>query len=79
MKTLTFKGTLINHERKNNSVNGNPKFYGVFENENGETLSGTTATDASCGYSFLNNRTIEKTISYHITKTGNIIFDYITE
>ena len=79
MKKQTFTGTLTRNKRKNCSYYGNPKFWGVFENENGETLSGTTATDASCGYSFLNNRTAEKVITYHETKTGNIIFFFIEE
>lgn len=79
MKKSIFKGTLISYERRNNSKNGNPKYYGVFKSENGEILRGTTATDASCGYSFLNNRTAEKTIEYHETKTGRIVIDYIKE
>ena len=77
MKKSIFKGTLIRYERMNNSVNGNPKYYGVFEATNGEILRGTTGTDSACGYSFLNNQTAEKEIEYHETKTGNIVIDYI--
>ena len=79
MKKQTFKGTMTSYERRNSSYYGNPKFWGVFEDNNGNLLEGTTATDASCGYSFLNNREEEKVITYHETKTGNIIFDYIRE
>ena len=78
MKKLQFTGKLTSYERKNNSINGNPKYFGVFKNENGEILKATTATDAGCAYSFLNNREAEKVITYHETKTGNYIIDYIT-
>ena len=77
MKKLTFTGKLIDYERRNNSPSGNPKYYGVFENEKGETLEATTATDASCGYGFLNHEENKRTITYHVTKTGNSIIDYI--
>ena len=73
----TFTGKLIHYERKNNSYYGNPKYYGVFENENGEVLTATTATNASCAYGFLNSQDKERTIAYHTTKTGNNIIDYI--
>lgn len=79
MKRKIFIGKLIHHERRNNSYYGNPKYYGVFQNEKGETLAGTTATNASCAYGFLNYPDKEKTIEYHITKTGNVIIDYIKE
>ena len=79
MKKFTFTGTLTSYKRRNSSYYGNPKFWGIFEDNNGNLLEGTTATDASCGYSFLNNQTAEKVITYHETKTGNIIFDYIEE
>ena len=78
MKKQTFKGILISYERRNNSINGNPKYYGVFENESGETLSGTTASDASCAYAFLNEREKTRLVEYHETRTGNVIIDYIT-
>lgn len=77
MKKFTFTGKLAQYERRNNSIYGNPKYYGVFENENGETLSGTTASDASCAYSFLNNKEANRTVTYHITRTDNTIIDYI--
>ena len=79
MKNLTFKGTMTRYERLNNSSYGNPRFLGVFENENGDYLIGKTGINASCGYSFLNNQTAKKEIQYHITNTGNVVFDYIKE
>ena len=78
MKKLQFTGKLISYERKNNSYNGNPKYYGVFKNESGDVLKAITATDASCAYSFLNNQDKSRVVEYHETKTGNYIIDYIT-
>ena len=80
MNKKTFTGKLINYERRNCSVYGNPRFYGEFENKDGEFFSGTTASDAQCGYGyiFLNNIDSERTIKYHVTRTGNTIIDYIS-
>ena len=77
MKKKTFTGKLVRYERRNNSYYGNPKYYGVFENENGEILEATTATDASCAYGFLNYPEDVRTVTYHTTRTGNNIIDYI--
>ena len=77
MRKLTFIGKLIDYERRNCSQYGNPKFYGVFQNKEGKTLKGITATDASCAYGFLNNIENERTVTYHVTRTGNCIIDYI--
>lgn len=73
MKKLTFTGKLIDYERRNNSPSGNPKYYGIFENEKGETLEATTAADASCGYSFLNHKENKRTITYHVKKQENVL------
>ena len=78
MKKLQFTGKLTRYERLENSEYGNPKYFGVFENESGDTLKATTGTDASCAYSFLNNQKETRTLEYHETKTGNYIIDYIT-
>ena len=77
MRKLTFKGKLTYYERLNSSVNGNPAYYGVFENEHGEVLRGRTASDADCAYGFLNREDHQREITYHITRSGNVIFDYI--
>ena len=76
MKKMIFTGKLINYERRNSSYSGNPKYYGYFENEK-DSFCGTTATDASCAYGFLNDMDKERIVTYHITKTGNTIIDYI--
>jgi hypothetical protein len=79
MKKLQFTGTMIRYEKRNNSYYGNPKYMLVFENEKGDYLIGNTASNASCAYSCLNNQTAKKVITYHETKTGNVIIDYIEE
>ena len=78
MKKLQFTGKLTSYERLENSEYGNPKYFGVFENENGDTLKAITATDASCAYSFLNNQHEIRTLEYHKTKAENYIIDYNT-
>lgn len=77
MKRKIFVGKLVRYERKNNSCDGNPKFYGVFENAGGETFEGTTATNASCGYVFLNKIDAIREVEYHTTRNGNNIIDKI--
>lgn len=78
MKKQTFTGILTDYERRNNSINGNPKYYGVFENENGDILRATTGTDCACAYGFLNKQDKTRIVEYHETKTGNLLIDYIT-
>lgn len=77
MKRKIFVGTLNYYKHLNCSYYGNPAYYGEFVNENGERLSGRTASNASCAYGFLNSRELPREIEYHETRTGNIIFDYI--
>ena len=73
----TFTGKLVRYERRNNSYYGNPKYFGVFEDAEGNILCATTATDASCAYGFLNYPEDVRTVTYHTTRTGNNIIDYI--
>lgn len=77
MKKYTFIGRLMRYEHRNCSCYGNPKYFGVFEDADGNTLCATTASDASCAYMFLNESDKPREIIYHITKTGNNIIDYI--
>ena len=76
MKKYTFIGKLTRYERKNCSAYGNPRFYGVFENVDGNLLEGTTASNAACAYEFLDYPNSMRKITYHITKKGNNIIDY---
>lgn len=78
MKRKEFIGKLSYCERLNCSCYGNPRYYGVFTNERGETLVGKTATNAACAYGFLNYQNAPRKVTYHITRNGNIIIDFIT-
>lgn len=77
MKKYEFIGKLTRYEHKNCSVYGNPRYYGVFENADGNWIEATTASDAACAYGFLNYPDSMRKITYHITKKGNNIIDYI--
>lgn len=77
MKRKIFVGKLVDYERRNSSYEGNPKFYGVFKNAEGNILEATTATNASCAYAFLNKKEEVREVEYHTTRTGNNIIDYI--
>lgn len=77
MKKYTFVGKLVRYEHKNCSVYGNPRYYGMFEDESGFWLEGVTASNAACAYGFLNYPEKMRKITYHITKKGNTIIDYI--
>ena len=76
MKKYTFIGKLARYERRNCSVYGNPRFFGVFENVDGNLLEATTASNAACAYGFLDYPDYMRKITYHITKKGNNIIDY---
>lgn len=78
MKRKEFTGKLSYYERLNCSCYGNPRYYGVFTNERGETLVGKTAVNAACAYGFLNYQNAPRKVTYHITRNGDIIFDFIT-
>ena len=77
MKKKIFIGKLIDYRRRNNSYYGNPKYYGVFEDAEGNILHATTATNASCAYGFLNKIEEVREVEYHTTRNGNNIIDYI--
>ena len=77
MKKETFIGKLTYYKHLNCSYYGNPAYYGEFSNDDGETLKGRTASNAECAYGFLNYHDKPRQVTYHETKTGNIIFDYI--
>ena len=63
---------------RNTSYYGNPSYYITFENEEGETIKGYTAPNASCGYSCTNSEFRKFAyIEFHITKGGKVIIDNI--
>lgn len=45
MKRKEFTGKLSYYERLNCSCYGNPRYYGVFTNESGETIAGNIIFD----------------------------------
>ena len=61
---------------KSTSFYGNPSYWVIFEH-NGERIKAYTATDAACGYGCTNYEGKMCEISYHYTRTGNAIIDYM--
>ena len=80
MKTLELTNAkLMNYEKGNNSVSGNPSYHASFSNGS-EGITGKTASNASCGYSLVNFRDGRAcNVTYHITRAGNVIIDEIKE
>ena len=80
MKTLELANAkLVNYERRNNSIHGNPSWYVFFDNGT-DSIIGNTASDASCGgtlTNFSDGRACN--VTYHITRAGNMVIDRITE
>ena len=63
---------------RNTSVYGNPSYYILFENSEGETIKGYTAANAACAYGCTNSEFREfACIVYHITKSGKVVIDDI--
>lgn len=70
---------ILKVERLNNSIYGNPCYHLIVEDEEGEILTGKTATNAVLGYEVSYTWEGEKKVlAYHYTKNGNIIFDRLT-
>ena len=77
MNEQKFVGKLNYYRRLNNSLYGCPAYYGEFVGAGGERLEGRTKSDAACAYSFLNWVENPREITYHVTRSGNAIFDRI--
>lgn len=80
MKKQTEKLKVYNIERLNNSIYGNPRYLLILEDSDGERIEAKTASNAACAYS-IGYSSIDKEylFTYHETKNGNIIIDYIKE
>lgn len=79
MKEFIEKGKILKVERLKNSYVGNPAYSLVFQTED-DTLVGRTATNAVLGYQcYWTWEGEEKTLAYHFTKNGNVIFDRLVE
>jgi len=72
-----FIGKLDYYARLSASSYGNPRYFAHFTNERGEELEGKTASNAACAYGFLNDITQLRSITYHYTRKGNVIIDYV--
>ena len=80
MKTNRIKtiGKIKGTSYRNTSYYGNPSYYVLFENEEGETIKGYTAANAACGYSCTNSEFRQFAyIEYHTTKGGKVVIDDI--
>lgn len=77
MKQKVFEGRIIAHEWKGCTMYGNSYFRVVVINDNDERLVGQTAYNAQCGY--VAREGMNAQITYHITRTGNVIIDYVKE
>jgi hypothetical protein len=77
MKNInTFK--IIEVARGNLSMYGNPSYILTVENEQGEILTGKTASNSALGYEACYSwENTTKKLQYHYTKSGNLIFDYL--
>lgn len=76
-KKYEFFGYLTNYTRCQNSIYGNPRFYGEFTSDSGAVLAGKTASNAMCAYAFLNQKDKKRKVNYHYTRKGNVIIDTI--
>lgn len=68
-------GRVVGYEILNCSFYGNPRYSLTIETSDGDLLRGKTKTDGGIGYCCLNNTEQQHKWEYHITRTGNIIFD----
>lgn len=80
MKEFKSRCKILKVERANNSYYGNPSFHLVVLTEDGECISGKTASNAVIGYEISYNwENQEKSLVYHFTEKGNCIFDRIID
>lgn len=77
MKTYRISGKIVNANRLNNSINGNPRWH-FYLLADGSIYEFKTKTDSLCGYLFQPNCICEAVVDYHITVKGNLITDAIT-
>ena len=70
---------ILKIEKLNNSIYGNPCRRLIVEDEEGEILTGKTASNSVLGYKVADTWENEKKVlTYHYTKVGNLIFDRLT-
>ena len=76
MKTIIKELKILKVKKRKNSIYGNPKYYLITADKDGNLIDGVTATNAAVGYEISWTWEGEtKILEYHQTKSGNIIFD----
>lgn len=71
---------VLDVDRLNNSVYGNPRQEIYAEDEDGKSYRGNTASDASIGYQLSSYAVGNKyEFVFHRTSTGKIIFDRMSD
>ena len=78
-KSVKVSAKIIDVWHKSVSYYGNPSKWVEFETANGDVMRGFTANNASCGYSISNYEGKECVITYHYTRNGNLIIDYVSK
>lgn len=63
---------------KSTSYYGNPSYWVTFVHD-GDLIIGYTANNAACGYGCSNYNGKMCAITYHYTRKGNVIIDYMTK
>lgn len=77
MKKFVINSFIYSVRYKSTSYYGNPSYYVTFSAEDGGALCGYTASNAACGYSCSNYVNRRAEITYHITRGGSVIIDFI--
>ena len=65
--------------RKGHSINGNPHYTVILTTSTGEEIECKTVVDGSIGYAITNYQTRCGIFTYHKTKNGNIILDFVKD
>ena len=77
MRKFVINSFIYSVRYKCTSYYGNPSYYVTFSDEDGGTLYGYTASNAACGYGCSNYVNRRAEITYHITRGGSVIIDFI--
>ena len=75
-KKFSTIGAFLSLEKLNNSVTGNPRYFLVIDTAHG-VIHGKTKSDVMWAYAMPKEDTLCNVV-FHITKTGNIVFDDIS-
>lgn len=82
-KSIKVCGRLDRIIRKGVSYYGNPHYWIVVVTTEGEVIYGKTCVNGAIGYGLTNGGVGENAIikewTYHETRTGNIIFDFVSD